>query len=140
MVDLEPADARLGVPERAAVVAGRAGHDLPQAPIECADDGPVEERGARGEVVMHPARRGGPPGRDVGGQGLVGGGITVIGSDPGEAEPVCRDPAGGYRRAAVFHASSLCHALIPSVLYRTGDQWAVWTASAAVLMSWATSS
>ena len=58
---------------------------------------------------MHPVRRGGPPGRDVGGQGLVGGGITVVGSDPGEAEPVCRDPAGGYRWAAVFHVSSLCH-------------------------------
>ena len=135
MVDLEPADARLGVPERAAVVAGRAHHDLPHAPIKRADDGPVEERGARGEVVMHPVRRGGPPGRDVGGQGLVGGGITVVGSDPGEAEPVCRDPAGGYRWAAVFHVSSLCHGTNPVDPYRTSDQWAVWTASAAVLMS-----
>ena len=140
VVDLEPADTRLGIPERAAVVAGRADHDLPHAPIERADDGPVEEPGARGEVVMHPARRGGPPGRDVDGQGLVGGGITVVGSDPGEAEPVGRDPAGGYRRAAVFHVSSLCHGANPVGPYRTSDQWAVWTASAAVLMSWVTSS
>ena len=140
VVDLEPADTRLGVPERAAVVTGRADHDLPHAPIERADDGPVEERGARGEVVTHPVRRGGPPGRDVGGQGLVGGGITVAGSDPGEAEPVGRDPAGGYRRAAVFHGSSLCHGAYPVGPYRASDQWVVWTASAAVLTSWATSS
>ena len=84
---------------------------------------------------MHPARRGGPPGRDIGSQGLVGGGITVVGSDPGEAEPVRRDPAGGYRWAAVFHVSSLCHGTNPVGPYRTSDQWAVWTASAAVLMS-----
>ena len=105
MVDLEPADVRLGVPERAAVVAGRAHYDLSHPAAERAGNGPVEERGARGQVIVHPVRRGGPPGRDVGGQGLVGGGITVVGSDPSEAEPVCRDPAGGYRWAAVFHVS-----------------------------------
>ena len=67
MVRLEPADARLGVAERAAVVAGRADHDLPHATVDGADDGPVEERGARSEVVVHPVRRGYQPGRHVGG-------------------------------------------------------------------------
>ena len=67
MVHLEPADARLGVPERAAVVAGRADHDLPHAAVDGTDDGPVEERGARGEVVVHPVRRDHLSGRDVGG-------------------------------------------------------------------------
>ena len=109
MVHLEPADARLGVPERAAVVAGRADHDLPHAAVDGADDSPVEERGARGEVVVHPVRRGYQPGRDVGGQGLVGGGNAVGRRDPGEPEPVRRHPAGGYRGAPVFHVSSLCH-------------------------------
>ena len=141
VVDLEPADTRLGVPERAAVVAGRADHDLPHAPIERADDGPVEERGARGEVVVHPARRGDPPGRDVGGHGLVGGGITVVGSDPGEAEPVCAATRRAVTEGPPSSMSAHCAmALIPSVRTAVSDQRAVWTASAAVLMSWATSS
>ena len=115
MVHLEPADARLGVPERAAVVAGRAHHDLPYAAVDGADDGPVEERGARGEVVVHPVRRGHQPGRDVGGQGIVGGGDAVGRGNPGEAEPVRRHPAGGYRGSPVFHVWSLCHVASPSL-------------------------
>jgi hypothetical protein len=109
MVHLEPADPRLGVAERAAVVAGRADHDLPHAAVDGADDSPVEERGARGEVVVYPVRRGHQTGRDVGGQGLVGGGSAVRRRDPGEAEPVRRDPAGGYRGTPVFHVWLLCH-------------------------------
>ncbi len=45
---------------------------------------------------MHPARRGGPPGRDVGGQGVVGAGNAVGRRDPGEPEPMRRDPARGF--------------------------------------------
>ncbi len=109
MVHLEPADPRLGVAERAAVVAGRADHDLPHTAVDGADDGPVEERGARGEVVVHPVRRGHQTGRDVGGQGLVGSGSPVGRRDPGEAEPVRCHPAGGYRGTPVIHVWSLCH-------------------------------
>src|SRR4029077_8144672 len=70
-VDLEPADARFGEADRAAVVAGRADHDLPHAAVDAGDHGPVEERGTGGQVVVHPAGRGDVPGGDVGGQGLV---------------------------------------------------------------------
>ena len=74
---------------------------------------------------MHPVRRDYLPGRDVGGQGLVGGGIAVVRGDPGEPEPVRCHPAGGDRRTPVFHVSSFCHGANP----RQADSnagWAGW--------------
>jgi hypothetical protein len=89
MVDLEPADTRLGVAEGPAVVAGRTEDDLADAPADGPDHHPVEKPGAGVEVVAHPPRwllaR-----RDVGGQRLVRGGIAVASRRPGEAEAVCR--------------------------------------------------
>ena len=106
MVHLEPADAGLGVPEGAAVVACRADDDLVHAAAQGADHGLVEEPGPRGEVVLYPAFRAVLPAGDVDGQGLVGGGIAVGGGNPGEPEPVRRHPLGGYRGAAPFHVSA----------------------------------
>ena len=100
MVDLEPADAGLGVPQGPAVVAGRADHDLADAPADGADHHPVEEPGAGVEVVAHPARGGLLACRDVRGQRLVGGGIAVGGRDPGESEAVRGHAPGRDRRAA----------------------------------------
>src|SRR6185437_15856452 len=98
---------------------------------ERAGNGPVEERGARGQVVVHPAGRGLPPGRHVDGQGVVRGGVTVVSGDPGEVQAVRRHPARGLRWAPVLHVSSLCHGTNSVGSYRTSDQWAVWTDSAA---------
>jgi len=42
MIHLEPADARHGVPERAAVVTRRAHHDLPHATVKGAHDDAFE--------------------------------------------------------------------------------------------------
>ena len=109
VVDLEPADTRLGVPERAAVVPGRAHHDLRHAAAERAGNGPVEERGARSQIVVHPAGRGPPSGRHVNGQRVVGGGIAVVRRDPGEIKTVRRHPVGGLRWAPVLHVSSFWH-------------------------------
>jgi len=109
MVDLEPADARLGVPERAAVIASRAHHDLRHAAAGRAGNGPVEERGARGQVIVHPAGRGLPPGRHVDGQRVIRGGVTVVSGDPGEVQAVRRHPASGLRWAPVLHVSSFWH-------------------------------
>jgi uncharacterized OsmC-like protein len=58
---------------------------------------------------MHPIRRGLVTGRDVGGQRIIGGRIAVGRRHSGEAQPVSRHPSGGFRRAAVFHVSSLWH-------------------------------
>ena len=126
VVDLEPADTRLGVPERAAVVAGRAHHDLCHSAAERAGNDPVEERGARGQVVVHPAGRGLAPGRHVDGQRLIRGGITIVRVDPGEFQAVRRHVAGGLRGAPVLHVSSLCHGthLVTHYVgpHRTNDQ------------------
>ena len=48
MIHFEPADAGLGVPQRPAVIAGRAHHDLPHAAADGGHHQPVEERRARG--------------------------------------------------------------------------------------------
>ncbi len=126
MVDLEPANARLGVAERAAVVAGRAHHDLCHSAAERAGNGPVEERGARGQVVVHPVGRGLVPGRHVDGQRLVRGGITIVRGNPSEVQAVRRHVTRGLRGAPVLHASSLCHGthLVAHYVgpHRTNDQ------------------
>ena len=77
MVDLEPADAPLGVAEGPAVVAGRPEDDLADPPADGPDHHPVEEPGAGVEVLTHPAGRGLLTCRNVGGQRLVGGGVAV---------------------------------------------------------------
>ena len=108
MVHLEPADARLGVAERAAVVTGHADHDLPYTAVDGADDGPVEERGARREVVVHPVRRGHQPGRDVGGQRLVVSG-SAVGRRTREKPSRCAATRRAVTEGAVVHVRSLCH-------------------------------
>src|SRR5690242_13601702 len=109
VVDLEPADVGPGVAQRAPVVAGRAGHDLPHAPVDGAGHGAVEERRAGREVVVHAARRYGEAVHDVDGQRLVGGGIAVAGGDPVEREAVRGHPAGSGRRTPVFHTGLFWH-------------------------------
>jgi hypothetical protein len=54
-IDLEPADAGPGVPEGPAVVAGRADDDLAHPPADGTHHDLVEEPGAAGQVVAHPA-------------------------------------------------------------------------------------
>ena len=109
MVDLEPADAGPGVPERPAVVPGRADDDLADPPADGPDHHPVEEPGAGVEVLTHAARRGLLTGRDVRGQRLVGSGVAVGSRDPGESEAVRGHAAGRDRRAAATHARPLRH-------------------------------
>jgi len=106
MIHLEPADAGLGVPQRTAVIAGRAHHDLPHAAADGGHHYPVEERRASGQVVMHPVQRRLASGGDLGGQSVVSGGIAVGRGNPGESETVRRHPLSGYRWTAVFHVSS----------------------------------
>jgi hypothetical protein len=101
MVDLEPADARLRVPQGPAVVAGRAHDDLADAPADGPDHNAVEEPGADVEVVAHPARWRLLARRDVRGQRLVGGGGAVSSRDPGESAAICRHAPGRDRGAAV---------------------------------------
>jgi hypothetical protein len=55
VVNLEPADAGPGVPQRAPVIAGRAGDDLPHPGVERADHDAVKERGPRPDVLAHRA-------------------------------------------------------------------------------------
>jgi hypothetical protein len=106
MIHLEPADTAFGVPQRAAVVAGRTHHDLAHAAVDGRHHRPVEERGARGQVVVNPVQRGLAPGRDVDGQGVVSGRIAIGGGHPGKNEAVRRDSLGGCRWTVDFHVSS----------------------------------
>jgi putative redox protein len=86
----------------AAVITGRAHDDLPHAAADSGHHDPVEERGAGGQVVVHPVQRDLAPGRHVGGQGVVSGGIAVGRGHPGNAQPVRRDLTGRYRGTAAF--------------------------------------
>ena len=55
MVELEPRDPRLCVPERSPVVAGGPDHNLARPPVQRTDYDPVEERRAGAQVFMHPS-------------------------------------------------------------------------------------
>jgi hypothetical protein len=103
VVELEPADARLGVAEGAAVVAGAADHDLPDAPAEGVHHRVVEEGRPRPQVLVHPAVGGLLPVRDVGGERPVGRPVAVVRRDPLELEPVGGDAARRLRCGPVLH-------------------------------------
>jgi hypothetical protein len=95
VVDLEPAHARFGIAQRAAVVAGPADDDLAEAPAETVGQHAVEERGPRPQVLVHPAVARRLPVGDVAAQRVVGVRVAVAGRGPGELKPVGGDAASG---------------------------------------------
>jgi len=132
-VDLEPADAGPGVPEGPAVVAGRADDDLAHSPADGTHHDLVEEPGAAGQVVAHPACRGRMARRDVGGQRLVGGRIPVGRRNPAEPETVRGHPPGRDRGTAVVHVRSAppvppspVHSVMRSAAAARPRRMAVW--------------